>query len=473
MQAISKVSSAASLFRCSTKLTSQPCVSQLSLRKGLASGVMKLFSSPLKTMFDAGRSVHVSRFCSTSNIPSSLQIELVPCLADNYAYILHDEETGTVGVVDPSEAVPVMNALKQNGQNLTYILNTHHHYDHTGGNLELKDKYGAKVVGSALDRKRIPGIDIALNDGDKWEFAGHEVHVMETPGHTLGHISFYFPGARAVFTGDTLFSLSCGKLFEGTPEQKSRRLSLSIEQRKSSQLREMQAISKVSSAASLFRCSTKLTSQPCVRQLSLRKGLASGVMKLFSSPLKSRSLPVSRFCSASNISSSLQIELVPCLADNYAYILHDEDTGTVGVVDPSEAVPVMDALHKNGRTLSYILNTHHHYDHTGGNLELKDKYGAKVVGSALDRKRIPGIDIALNDGDKWEFAGHEVHVMETPGHTLGHISFYFPGARAVFTGDTLFSLSCGKLFEGTPEQNLGDEDYYLSRFRSGVCNMLF
>nr|VDC64434.1 unnamed protein product [Brassica rapa] len=222
----------------------------------------------------------------------------------------------------------------------------------------------------------------------------------------------------------------------------------------------MQAISKVSSAASLFRCSTvcvsfpSLNSQPCMRQLSLRKGLASGVMKLFSSPLKSRSLPVLRFCSASNISSSLQIELVPCLADNYAYILHDEETDTVGVVDPSEAVPVMDALHKNGRTLSYILNTHHHYDHTGGNLELKEKYGAKVVGSAVDRKRIPGIDIALEDGDKWEFAGHEVHVMETPGHTIGHISFYFPGARAVFTGDTLFSLSCGKLFEGTPEQML-------------------
>ncbi|XP_018487939.1 probable hydroxyacylglutathione hydrolase 2, chloroplastic [Raphanus sativus] len=109
---------------------------------------MKLFSSPLKTLSDApGRSPHVSRFCSVPNISSSLHIELVPCLADNYAYILHDEDTGTVGVVDPSEAAPVMNALKKNGRNLTYILNTHRHYDHTGGNLELKDKYGAKVSG--------------------------------------------------------------------------------------------------------------------------------------------------------------------------------------------------------------------------------------------------------------------------------------------------------------------------------------
>jgi len=128
-------------------------------------------------------------------------------------------DTGTVGVVDPSEAVPIINALEKRNQNLTYILNTHHHYDHTGGNLELKAKYGAKVIGSEKDKDRIPGIDITLSEGDTWMFAGHQVLVMETPGHTLGHVSFYFPGSGAIFTGDTLFSLSCGKLFEGTPEQ--------------------------------------------------------------------------------------------------------------------------------------------------------------------------------------------------------------------------------------------------------------
>jgi hydroxyacylglutathione hydrolase len=143
----------------------------------------------------------------------------VPCLRDNYAYLLHDEDTGTVGVVDPSEAVPVIEALSRKNINLTYILNTHHHHDHTGGNAELKARYGAKVIGSGIDKDRIPGIDIDLKDGDKWMFAGHEVQVIETPGHTRGHISFYFPGSGVVFTGDTLFSLSCGKLFEGTPEQ--------------------------------------------------------------------------------------------------------------------------------------------------------------------------------------------------------------------------------------------------------------
>ncbi|CAI0461041.1 unnamed protein product, partial [Linum tenue] len=143
---------------------------------------------------------------------------------------------------------------------------------------------------------------------------------------------------------------------------------------------------------------------------------------------------------------------VPCLRDNYAYLLHDADTGTVAVVDPSESVPIVDALSRKNRNLTYILNTHHHYDHTGGNEELKARYGAKVIGSGLDSERIPGIDIGLKDGDKWMFGGHEVLVMETPGHTRGHISFYFPGSGAIFTGDTLFSLSCGKLFEGKPEE---------------------
>ncbi|KAL5156757.1 putative hydroxyacylglutathione hydrolase 2, chloroplastic [Glycine soja] len=184
-----------------------PNVRQLCFRKGILYGFMRLFSTPLKTLRGASRSLRVAQFCSVANMSSSLQIELVRA------------DTGTVGVVDPSEAVPVIDALSRKNRNLTYILNTHHHHDHTGGNVELKARYGAKVIGSGTDKKRIPGIDIHLNDGDKWMFAGHEVRVMDTPGHTQGHISFYFPGSGAIFTGDTLFSLSCGKLFEGTPQQ--------------------------------------------------------------------------------------------------------------------------------------------------------------------------------------------------------------------------------------------------------------
>nr|GEW49644.1 probable hydroxyacylglutathione hydrolase 2, chloroplastic [Tanacetum cinerariifolium] len=154
---------------------------------------------------------------------------------------------------------------------------------------------------------------------------------------------------------------------------------------------------------------------PGIRQLCLRKHLMYGFMQMFSFPFKtirgvSRQLGVSHLCSISKISSSLQIELVPCLKDNYAYLLHDLDTGTVGVVDPSESLPIVDVLSRNNRNLNYILNTHHHFDHTGGNVDLKARYGAKVIGSDVDKDRIPGIDISLNDGDTWMFAGHEMHL---------------------------------------------------------------
>ncbi|KAK8549249.1 hypothetical protein V6N13_008926 [Hibiscus sabdariffa] len=214
---LSRASSNMASVTCS-KVRSGLCVwpglRQLCIRKGLEYGLW-LLSTPLKTLRGASRTLRVAEFCSVSNMSLSLQIELVPCLQDNYAYLLHDVDTGTVGVVDPSEAVPIIDALSRKNWNLTYILNTHHHQDHTGGNAELKARYGAKVIGSAIDKDRIPGIDIVLNDGEKWMFAGHEVHVMETPGH----ISFYFTSSAAIFTGDTLFSLSCGKLFEGAPEQ--------------------------------------------------------------------------------------------------------------------------------------------------------------------------------------------------------------------------------------------------------------
>ncbi|XP_072990060.1 probable hydroxyacylglutathione hydrolase 2, chloroplastic [Typha latifolia] len=212
----------ASLPCASSRVRARPCLWS-SMRKhwlGKPYGIDTLFFRHMRNLsgvshlFGAAR-----RLCNITNVASSLQIELVPCLQDNYAYLLHDVNTGTVGVVDPSEAVPVINALYGKNQTLTYILNTHHHYDHTGGNLELKARYGAKVVGFSKDKDRIPGIDIALHDGETWMFAGHQVLVIETPGHTKGHVSYYFPECGAIFTGDTLFSLSCGKLFEGTPEQ--------------------------------------------------------------------------------------------------------------------------------------------------------------------------------------------------------------------------------------------------------------
>jgi len=150
----------------------------------------------------------------------------------------------------------------------------------------------------------------------------------------------------------------------------------------------------------------------------------------------------------------MQIILVPCLSDNYAYIIINNNSKTVGVVDPSEALPIISFLNKKNLKLNYILNTHHHFDHIGGNIELKKKYNAKVVGFDGDKHRIPGIDISLKDNENWVFGDSKLKVIHVPGHTLGHICFFFEKEKIVFTGDTLFSLGCGKIFEGDHKQML-------------------
>ncbi len=144
-----------------------------------------------------------------------LEIALVPCLSDNYAYLVHSPEDGLCAVVDPSEPGPVKKALAARGLKLTHILNTHHHFDHTGGNILLKEEFGATVVGPAKDRERIPGIDVGVDESAPWRFGSHVARVLEIPAHTRAHIAFAFD--KDVFTGDTLFAMGCGRLFEGTP----------------------------------------------------------------------------------------------------------------------------------------------------------------------------------------------------------------------------------------------------------------
>ena len=147
-----------------------------------------------------------------------LEIELVPCLKDNYAYLVFDRAEGVCGVVDASEAEPVKRALEARGLKLTHILSTHHHMDHVGGNLALKQAFGVQVVGAAKDATRIPGIDIGLKEGDTFSLGSHVARVLEIPAHTSQHIAFWFEADKAVFTGDTLFAMGCGRLFEGTAD---------------------------------------------------------------------------------------------------------------------------------------------------------------------------------------------------------------------------------------------------------------
>ena len=148
----------------------------------------------------------------------------------------------------------------------------------------------------------------------------------------------------------------------------------------------------------------------------------------------------------------MKIEIIPCLNDNYSYLIHDEISNTVAIVDPSEFIPCDTIISKNYKKLDFILNTHHHYDHVGGNEELKKKYNSKVLGFENDKNRIPQIDTVLKDNQEFKIGTLNFTTIFIPGHTRGHVAFYFKKERVVFTGDTLFSLGCGRVFEGTYKQ---------------------
>ena len=146
------------------------------------------------------------------------EIRLFPCLKDNYGVLLHDSDTGATAAIDAPEAAPVEAALKATGWKLTDILVTHHHADHTGGIEALKKKYGCRVVAPEKEAAKIPAVDETVHEGDGIVVGNLAGKVIETPGHTLGHIAYWFPKDDVAFVGDTLFSIGCGRVIEGTPE---------------------------------------------------------------------------------------------------------------------------------------------------------------------------------------------------------------------------------------------------------------
>ncbi|MFC3228274.1 hydroxyacylglutathione hydrolase [Marinibaculum pumilum] len=155
---------------------------------------------------------------------------------------------------------------------------------------------------------------------------------------------------------------------------------------------------------------------------------------------------------ASDAAGALEIVQIPVLNDNYVYLAREPGSAATAVVDPAVAAPVLEALDARGWHLTHILNTHHHPDHVGGNLELKEKTGCIIVGPRADEARIPGLDVAVGDGDRYALGGAEAQVFDVPGHTRGHIAYWFPKADALFCGDTMFAMGCGRLFEGSPAQ---------------------
>lgn len=146
-----------------------------------------------------------------------LSVTVVPCLSDNYGYILRDEATGATAAVDAPEAAPLIAALEAKGWGLDMVLVTHHHYDHTDGVDELRAKYGAKVVGHAADAERLPKLDLAVSEGDEVALGESSARVIDVSGHTIGHIAYIFDDHA--FTADSLMALGCGRVFEGTHHQ--------------------------------------------------------------------------------------------------------------------------------------------------------------------------------------------------------------------------------------------------------------
>ncbi len=149
----------------------------------------------------------------------TLELVTVPCLADNYAFLLHDNESRRTLLVDAPESWPIVAALEARGWTLTDVLLTHHHYDHVDGLDDLRQAFDLEMTGAAADAHRLPKLDRAVAGGETFDWSGHAVEVLDVPGHTLGHVAYYIADAGAVFTGDSLMALGCGRLFEGSAAQ--------------------------------------------------------------------------------------------------------------------------------------------------------------------------------------------------------------------------------------------------------------
>lgn len=162
------------------------------------------------------------------------------------------------------------------------------------------------------------------------------------------------------------------------------------------------------------------------------------------------------------MSDRLEVFMFPCLSDNYGYLIHDPIQDLTASIDTPDVHAIEEALNQNDWELNYIINTHHHYDHAGGNLELKKKTNCKIIGPMQDKDRIPGIDQTIEHAEEFMFGSFTVKGFHTPGHTTGHMVYHFEDQNIAFVGDTIFAMGCGRLFEGTPEQMLNSLDIIMS-----------
>ena len=150
---------------------------------------------------------------------TTLEVIQIACLNDNYGFLVHDAQSGQTACIDTPEPAPILAALEAKGWQLTYIWNTHHHWDHAGNNLAIQKETGCTIIGPRGEADKIPGINQAVDDGDAITLGAHRVQILNVGGHTLGHIAYYLPDDGLAFVGDSLFALGCGRVFEGTMAQ--------------------------------------------------------------------------------------------------------------------------------------------------------------------------------------------------------------------------------------------------------------
>jgi hydroxyacylglutathione hydrolase len=150
--------------------------------------------------------------------------------------------------------------------------------------------------------------------------------------------------------------------------------------------------------------------------------------------------------------SHLDMRQFMCRSDNYGVIVHDPKSGATASIDAPDAEAVEAELRKFGRQLTHIFTTHHHEDHVAGNLRLKELFGCKIIGPKNEADKIPGIDVLVSGGDKFDWAGREVKIFDCPGHTKGHIAFHIPSEYSLFAGDTVFAMGCGRVIEGRMDE---------------------
>lgn len=442
-------------------------------------------------------------------IGPSTEVEMTHCthpkLAEKFSYcvLIHDKATGDTAVVDVGEAAAIKAGLDRRGWTLTHIFITHHHIDHTIGNLEILRLYPeAKIYGPRKEKDLIPGITHPLDADDEFWFGSQTVRAVDTSGHTIGHMGYYLPEAKSVFCGDAVFVLGAGKIMEGSPgmcwESMKRVRDLpddtvmwcaheytggnvefatkidgdnpviqgvaaEVARLHAEKLPTVPSMMYVEKAANPFMRidDPSLIAKAGLEGLDEAEAFAKiRQMKndMGAQTIRLDHLPPVRLgaAAAALVGPRVEVEMVQCeqadLVEQFSYgaIIHDKATGDTAAIDSGDVGAIKAALDRRGWTLTHILTAS--LDRANGNLGLLELYpNVKIYGSRKEKDRIPGITHALDADDKVPFGSLTGRAIDVGGPSSEHIAYHFSEANVVFCGDVLVVLGVGRMKEGASD----------------------